>query len=295
MGMTRYQPYAMALGRQDEIMESLNRISQAGQAAAARTGKVRDLKDQLFGEQQAKYKKIEAEVKKSQRKAKRGGPFRKLLKVAGMFMGPLGAGLTSGIAGFDAARRQKGALKHLAKALGKHGEFSASMSGKSRGLNWLNKPMASFTENVMSGKRDVEKSAGKINALKAGLTSGLTSALTAKISGKEGMFGGGKLKGAIAGIGEGGFKDLLSQQFVPGFEGKGDLVMTPGKMASMPTNISPAVLGTENIMSQAAGQTFGQFAKSAAGAKALTGLLPQLTGAFEDEAFELPSFGRKYY
>ena len=42
-------------------------------------------------------------------------------------------------------------------------------------------------------------------------------------------------------------------------------------------------------------QTFAQFAKSAEGAKALTGLLPQLTGAFEDEAFELPDFGRPIY
>ena len=293
MGMTRYQPYAMALGRQDEIMDSLNRIAKAGEATASRTGKVRDLKGQLRGEQQAKYKKIEEAVKESQRKAKRGGPFRKLLKVAGLFMGPLGAGLTSGIAGFDAARRQKGALKHLAKALGKHGEFSGAMRGKGRGLSWLSNPMSSFTENIMSGKRDVEKSASKINALKAGITAGATSALSAKLSGKEGMFGGGKLKAIAAG--DVALKDALAKQFLPGFEGKGDLIMTPGKMGSMPTNISPAVLGTENVMSQATGQTLAEFAKSAEGAKALTALMPQLTGAFEDEAFELPDFGRPIY
>mgnify|MGYP003657481192 CR=1 len=294
MGMTRYQPYAMALGRQDEIMDSLNRISKAGEATASRTGKIRDLKGQLHGEQLSKYKKIEESVKESQRKARKGSGFRKLLKVAGMFMGPLGAGLTSGIAGYMGAERQKGALKHLAKALGKHGEFSAAMKGKGRGLSWLSNPMSNFTENVMSGKRDVEKSASKINALKAGLTSGLTSALTAKISGKEGMFGGGKLKAIAAG--DVALKDALAKQFIPGFDSTAgaELAANRALAASEPAAFAAKGLTVaDDLMVNP--QTFAQFAKSAEGAKALTGLLPQLTGAFEDEAFELPDFGRPIY
>jgi len=289
--MARYNPYQMALGRQDEVVDTLNRIVERQEQSAARTGKISDLKGQLEHEQREKYKKIEEEVKKSQRKAKRGGLFRKLLKVAGLFMGPLGAGLTSGIAGMDAAKRQKGALKYLAKALEKHGEFSAGMRGKGAGLRWLSNPMKNFTENVMSGKRDVEKSASKINPLKAGLTAGLTSALTAKMSGKEGMFGGGKLQAIKAG--DVALKDALSKQFLPGHTPK-SLTYTPGTLGSMPTNIHAAIPGTEGVF-KTVGQSFGDYAKTAEGAKALTSLLPQLTGAFEEDPFELPSFGRPIY
>jgi len=289
--MARYNPYQMALGRQDEVVDTLNRIVERQEQSAARTGKISDLKGQLEHEQREKYKKIEEEVKKSQRKAKRGGLFRKLLKVAGLFMGPLGAGLTSGIAGMDAAKRQKGALKYLAKALEKHGEFSAGMRGKGAGLRWLSNPMKNFTENVMSGKRDVEKSASKINPLKAGLTAGLTSALTAKMSGKEGMFGGGKLQAIKAG--DVALKDALSKQFLPGHTPK-SLTYTPGTLGSMPTNIHAAIPGTEGVF-KTVGQSFGDYAKTVEGTKALTALLPQLTGAFEEDPFELPSFGRPIY
>lgn len=295
--MARYNPYQMALGRQDEVIDTLNRIVERQEQSAARQGKISALKGELEHEQREKYKKIEEEVKKSQRKAKRGGLFRKLLKVAGLFMGPLGAGLTSGIAGMDAARRQKGALKHLAKALEKHGEFSTKMRGKGAGLRWLSNPMKQFTENVMSGKRDVEKSASKINPLKAGLTAGLTSALTAKMAGKEGMFGGGKLRAIKAG--DVALKDALSKQFLPGHTPK-TLTYTPGTLGSLPVKDSfgnilvPGVKGTEGVF-KTVGQSFADYAKTAEGAKALTSLLPQLTGAFEEEPFELPSFGRPIY
>ena len=270
--MARYNPYQMALGRESEVLDTLNRISRQGETSAARVGKIGDLRSELFNIQKEKYKKIQDEVKKSQRKAKRGGMFRKLLKVAGLFMGPIGAGLTSGIAGFDAAKKQKGALKYLAKALEKHGEFSGGWRDKTSGLNWLSQPTEKFTENVMSGKRDVEKSASKIKPLKTGLVSGLTSALSAKASGKEGIFGDGKLKDAFANVGQGGVKDLLSQQFLPGFE--------PG---------SPTDVGFFK------GQAIKDYLKTAEGAKAALGILPSFTGALEEDVFELPDFGRTFY
>tara|TARA_Y100001963_G_C6441497_1_gene291609 strand:- start:61 stop:516 length:456 start_codon:yes stop_codon:yes gene_type:complete len=151
--------------------------------------------------------------------------------------------------------------------------------------------MKQFTENVMSGKRDVEKSASKINPLKAGLTAGLTSALTAKMSGKEGMFGGGKLQAIKAG--DVALKDALSKQFLPGHTPK-SLTYTPGTLGSMPTNIHAAIPGTEGIF-KTTGQSFADYAKTAQGAKTLTSLLPQLTGAIEEDPFELPDFGRPIY
>ena len=278
--MARYNPYQMALGRQDEVIDTLSRIGKAGETSAARVGTIGDLRSELFNLQKEKYKKIDEEVKKSQKKAKRGGLFRKLLKVAGLFMGPIGAGLTSGIAGMDAAKKQKGALKYLAKALEKHGEFSGKWRGKTAGLNWLSQPTAQFTENVMSGKRDVEKSASKINPLKAGLTAGLTSALSAKASGKEGIFGGGKLKDAFANIGQGGVKDLLSQQFLPGFK---------------PETATDAMGYSIDPTYGVKGQAIKDYLKTKEGAKAALGILPSFTGALEEDVFELPDYGRTFY
>ena len=270
--MPSYNPYQQALGRQNETLDLLGRISKQGQTSSVRVSKINDLKNELFNIQKDKYKKIDEDIKASERKAKRGGlgrAFRKLLRGAGLFMGPGGAALTSGIASYDEAKSQKKSYEWLAKALQKHGEFSGGWRGKMQGLNWLSQPTEQFTENVMSGKRDVERQAASINPLQNALMSGLTSGISAKLSGQEGIFGGGKLKKAISNIGEGGFKDLLSQQFLPGFTG---------------TTLEG---GTQTLL---------QYLKTAEGGKEGLKLLPKITGALEDEnIYNLPTFNRYIY
>ena len=61
--MARYNPYQMALGRQDEVVDTLNRISRQGETSAARVGKIGDLRSELFNIQKEKYKKSKSREK----------------------------------------------------------------------------------------------------------------------------------------------------------------------------------------------------------------------------------------
>ena len=181
-----YNPYGIA-STQQGLLESLLGTEQAEKTGVTALGKQKGEMGEEFQEEMIAAQKEQERLLNKQRK---GGFLEKLLPLAGMFMGPLGSAITSGLTGMYGAKKGSDFLKgQIESARG------AGLSDK-WGKTFLGKDARTVTGETESMLDEMKMQAGLSTGdlLKTGLTSGITGYAMGKTG--EGIMegiGGAKL------------------------------------------------------------------------------------------------------
>ena len=157
MATNAYQMAGLNTALTDSLIKQQNEAESANIATATN-------KKEMMEEFEAQMK---AAQDKARKKSKKFGGLGKLLDVAGMFMGPLGAGLTKGIGSLLQAEAGRKGAKGLMKGI----------DAKRFGKTFLSKGLEKYQEEV----KDSQSSFG--DSLAGGLMSGVVGGLTSKAMG----------------------------------------------------------------------------------------------------------------
>ena len=161
-----YSPYQVA-NIQSSLLDSLSKGRQG-------TTKTQFATSKKMGKMREDYQQeLEEAQKRAKAKAKKRGGLFKGLKTLGMFLGPLGAAITGGLATAGQARQQQLGARELLKV------------DKDRySRNFLRNPMKEYMEQA----EDSQLSSGDV--LQSGFAGGLSSFATSKMRGGSKETGG---------------------------------------------------------------------------------------------------------
>ena len=183
-----YNPYGIA-STQQGLLESLLGAEQAQKTGIAAVGKQKGKMSEEFQEEMIAAQKEQERLLNKQRK---GGFLEKLLPLAGMFMGPAGSGVMSGLTGMYGAKKGSDfAKQQIEKARG------AGLSDKWGGtfLGQKQRDISGKTESMLDKmKMQVGLSGGDL--LKTGLTEGIKGYAMGKMGEGVGEAFGGNLDAA---------------------------------------------------------------------------------------------------
>ena len=239
-----YNPYGIA-STQQGLLESLLGTEQAEKTGATALGKQKGEMGEEFQEEMIASQKEQERLLNKQRK---GGFLEKLLPLAGMFMGPLGSAITSGLSGMYGAKKgsdfAKGQIE-LARGAGLSDKWGKTFLGKDA------RTVTGETESMLDKmKMQADLSGGDL--LKTGLASGISGYAMGKTG--EGIMegiGGAKLS-KTPGIQEMDIAELdklgAGKKFLGVGKGFGDYTSEElGKLISQDAPYLKAIFGQSGL------------------------------------------------